>query len=983
MDDLFSTPITRIRQLRHELARHNRLYYTDAAPEISDAEYDRLYRELEDLEAKHPEFADPNSPTRRVGGAPIDGFQQVTHLVPMLSIDDVFEIKDAEVPETELIDFYKRLQKNLGRESVTVTVEPKIDGVAVSLVYRNGQLDYAATRGDGTTGDDVTNNVRTIRSIPLELHRRAASEQPVDLASILPYLPPYERSDSSPAARGTPAQGTAESLRQKLANDLSASDGADVQKRLRQEAQSILEWGADAGRIIDPRRFHNIVKGWRELGGQSEHTVFYLEELKRVVKFTLPPYFGAQGSIAYLQNIASCNRLFGDDIQFHGILETAEGPVFVVSQPFVDGSAPTIEEVHEWFITNGYRSIGHNRWKDDSGTEIADAHIGNLIKTSDGELIPIDLQVLTEGDLPNHQSPIPNPQFPSLLEVRGEIFMPNEAFAAMNAERDEQGLATFANPRNATAGTLKQLDPKIVAQRPLAFLAHGLGAYEGPELPSEHDFHALLDSLGIPRNQPVFTVSTLDGLLEAVAKINHDRHHLGYGTDGAVVKVLDRREREQLGYTSRAPRWAAAYKFLPEQKETRLHSVTVQVGRTGVLTPVAELDPVLVSGTTVSRATLHNEEEIQRKDIRLGDTVIIEKAGEIIPAVVKVVLEKRSPDTKPFSLFDHVGGQCPSCHGPISKEEGFVAWRCTNFECPAQAVSKIKQFASRKALDIEGLGETVAEALVSRGICRTPLDLFELNEATLGSLNLGTDEEPRRFGEKNAAKVIEALQQARTKPLARWLYAMGIRQVGESAAKELSRLHANLLELSQSPILRVIQEISKLDAERKSISPRNKENPPRTDEEKVRRQVEHEELKRRIDGLTAQISAYQVSPDAGQVVAESVLAFFASEAGHHVLERLRELELNPASANYLPKAAEVDLSAMPLAGKTFVLTGTLSIDRDEMKRLIEEKGGKVSGSVSAKTHFVVAGEGGGSKRDKAIQLKVPVIDEDAVRAMMG
>ncbi|OYV03692.1 MAG: DNA ligase (NAD(+)) LigA, partial [Verrucomicrobiales bacterium VVV1] len=459
--------------------------------------------------------------------------------------------------------------------------------------------------------------------------------------------------------------------------------------------------------------------------------------------------------------------------------------------------------------------------------------------------------------------------------------MPNEAFAAMNAERDEQGLATFANPRNATAGTLKQLDPKIVAQRPLAFLAHGLGAYEGPELPSEHDFHALLDSLGIPRNQPVFTVSTLEGLLESVAKINHDRHDLGYGTDGAVVKVLDRREREQLGYTSRAPRWAAAYKFLPEQKETRLHSVTVQVGRTGVLTPVAELDPVLVSGTTVSRATLHNEEEIQRKDIRLGDTVIIEKAGEIIPAVVKVVLEKRAADSKPFSLFDHVGGQCPSCHGPISKEEGFVAWRCTNFECPAQAVSKIKQFASRKALDIEGVGETVAEALVSRGLCRTPLDLFALTEATLGSLNLGSDEEPRRFGEKNAAKVIEALQQARSKPLARWLYAMGIRQVGESAAKELSRLHATLGELAQSPILTEILKDTRADAKKKN------------------------EL----------LVPYAITGDVGPAVAESILAFFQSEAGRHVLERLGALDIDPASANYLPKAAEVDLSAMPLAGK--------------------------------------------------------------------
>lgn len=717
MDDLFSTPQPRIRQLRDELARHNRLYYTDAAPEISDADYDRLYRELEVLETKHPEFAEPNSPTRRVGGALLDGFQPVTHLVPMLSIDDVFEIKDAEIPEAELIEFYRRLQKNLGREQVTVTVEPKIDGVAVSLVYRNGQLAYAATRGDGTTGDDVTNNVRTIRSIPLELHLR-----------------------------------------------------------------------------------------------------------------------------------------------------------------------------------------------------------------------------------PNFPFPLP-----SLLEVRGEIFMPNTAFAAMNAERDEQGLATFANPRNAAAGTVKQLDPKIVAQRPLAFLAHGLGAYAGPELPSEHDFHALLDSLGIPRNQPVFTVSTLGELLESVKKINLDRHNLDYGTDGAVVKVLNRGEREQLGYTSRAPRWAAAYKFLPEQQETQLLSVTIQVGRTGVLTPVAELVPVLISGSTVSRATLHNEEEIQRKDIRLGDTVLIEKAGEIIPAIVKVVLEKRLATSTPFSLFDHVGGDCPSCHGPISKEEGFVAWRCTNFECPAQAVSKIKQFASRKALDIEGLGETVAEALVSRGICLTPLDLFALTESSLGCLNLGTDDEPRRFGEKNAAKVIQALQLARSKPLARWLYAMGIRQVGESAAKELARLHLSLSELAQSAILAEILKDTRTIAKKKN------------------------EL----------LIPYAISGDVGPAVAESIIAFFQSEAGRHVLGRLRALNLDPISANYLPKAAEVDLSALPLVGKTFVLTGTLTIDRDEMKRLIEEKGGKVSGSVSAKTHFVVAGDGGGSKREKAIQLNVPVLDEAEMRAMMS
>lgn len=713
MDDLFSqpSPETRIKQLRAELARHNRLYYQDAAPEISDADYDRLFRELEALEARHPEFADENSPTLRVGGAPLESFQQVRHLVPMLSIDDVFELKDAAIPEAELIDFYRRLQKNLGREAVEVTVEPKIDGVAVTLVYRSGRLEYAATRGDGLTGDDVTQNVRTIRSLPLAL-------------------------------------------------------------------------------------------------------------------------------------------------------------------------------------------------------------AGN---------------------------------FPPLLEVRGEVFMPNEAFSAMNAERDEAGLPTFANPRNATAGTLKQLDPKAVAQRPLAFLAHGLGAYEGPELPSEPDFHALLDSSGIPRNRPIFIATTLDELLESVRRIDRERHDLGYGTDGAVVKVITRREREQLGYTSRAPRWAAAYKFLPEQKETLLRNITIQVGRTGVLTPVAELDPVLISGSTVSRATLHNEEEIQRKDVRIGDTVVIEKAGEIIPAVVRVVMEKRPADSQPFSLPGHVSGKCPSCGGPVAKEEGFVAWRCANFECPAQAVSKIRQFASRKALDIEGVGGIVAEALVHRGLCRTPLDLFLLEPEQLAPLNLGSDDEPRRFGEKNAAKVIAALRRAADLPLDRWLFAMGIRQVGEAAAKELARLHPDLPSLARSEILTELRADGRGDAKKKNDK----------------------------------LLPYAISADVAQVVAEAVLAFFESEAGLHVLERMEQLRLNPTSANFAPKPAEADLTALPLFGKTFVITGTLSIDRDEMKRFLESKGAKVAGSVSAKTNYLLIGEGGGSKREKAEKAGVKVIDEAELRALLS
>jgi DNA ligase (NAD+) len=863
----------------------------------------------------------------------------------MLSIDDVFELKDAPEPAAELIAFYQRLRKNLGRDDITVTVEPKIDGVAVSLLYRDGKLERAATRGDGTTGDDITQNVRTIRSIPLDLEVAGASSSStpaVDLETFLPYLPTHEQHQSNPTARGSFAGSPEESLRNRLEKDLATSDGNDLQERLRQEAQSILEWGAETGRILSPDELFDLVKDWTELGGQSEHTVFHIEKLARVIKFTLPPNFGAQGSIAYLKNIGASNRLFGDDIRFHGILKTDKGPAFVISQPYVDGTEPERNEVSAWFESNGYQSTGHNRWKhSETGTEIADAHIGNLIKTADGELIPIDLQILNAGDLPSTIHDPPS-TIPNLLEIRGEIFMPNAAFAAMNAERDEEGLPTFANPRNATAGTLKQLDPKIVAKRPLAFLAHGLGAYEGEPLETEHDFHALLENLGIPRNQPVHTACNLDEMLEAVAFINSHRHDLDYGTDGAVIKVLDRAEREKLGFTSRAPRWAAAYKFLPEQQETTLKDITIQVGRTGVLTPVAELEPVLISGSTVSRATLHNQDEIDRKEIHIGAKVLVEKAGEIIPAIVKVT--QPVAGAKPFSIFDHVGGCCPSCGGPISQEEGFVAWRCTNFQCPAQAVTRISHFAARKALDIEGLGETVAEALVRHGHCKTPLDLFDLTEETLANLNLGTEENPRRFGEKNATKVLAALEAAKSKPLQRWLFAMGIRQLGESASKELARLHANLSEIADSPILAELLKDTRADAKKKN------------------------EL----------LAPLAITGDVGPAVAETITAFFQSEAGQHVLSRLDALGIHPQSP-----ISNLQSPTGPLAGLTFVITGTLSIERDAMKERIESLGGKVSGSVSAKTSYVLAGEGGGSKRDKAEKLGVPVIGEEDLELMTG
>ncbi len=728
-------PQVEIARLAAEIERHNRLYYSDAKPEISDAEYDALFRELERLEAEYPLFADPNSPTRRVGGAPGEGFEQIRHPVPMLSIDDLFQLseevrdkieaKTGERPpkEQELVDFYKRLQRGLGTERIPVTVEPKIDGVAVSLVYRGGRLDYAATRGDGTRGDVITANIRTIRSIPK----------------------------------------------------------------------------------------------------------------------TLPEAAGA----------------------------------------------------------------------------------------------------------------------PATLEVRGEVFMPNEAFAKMNEERDEAGLPTFANPRNSTAGTLKLLDPREVAARPLDFIAHGFGLIEGGEIGSITEFHALLDRCGIRKNAPLWIVETAEELLDAVRTLDRERHALPYGTDGAVVKVIDRDAQQQLGFTSRAPRWAAAYKYPPEQKETTLLDIVVQVGRTGKLTPVAELNAVLVSGTTVRRATLHNESFILEKDIGIGDTVLIQKAGEIIPEVIRVVAKKGG--RVPFSMFEHLKGACPVCSGPIERRETvsgskaetrtIVTHFCVNFECPAQAASRMRQFVSRKALDIEGIGSTVAEKLVERGLVHSPLDLFEIPESTLATLNLGTEESPRIFGEKNAAKIVQARDRAaRELPLSRWLFAMGISQVGESASRELSRLHRSFGEIADSEILAELRTLKTGD--------RKEANPV--------------------------LAPYGIASEVGPTVAASALDFFQSAAGHAVLDRLRNLGIDPQSDNYAPKPSGAPAGpGKPLAGKTFVITGSLSAPRDDIAARIHAAGGKVSAAVSKNTHYLVAGEGGGSKLEKAQSLGVAVISEADLEALFA
>lgn len=555
---------TRYNELCSIINHNNELYYAQATPEITDAQYDALYRELEELEAAHPEFVTPSSPTQRVGNDLTEGFRKVSHPRPMQSIDDIFEHKPGQGDtDAELIDFYNRLCRSLGQEAPQVVIEPKIDGCAVTLMYRNGRLAYAATRGDGTTGDDITANILTIKSIPRQL-----------------------------------------------------PDGA-----------------------------------------------------------------------------------------------------------------------------------------------------------------------------------------PSVLEIRGEVYMPFADFNRLNEQRDAEGLPALANPRNATAGTIKLLDVEEVAARPLAFLAHGIGEYEGEPMHSADDFEALLLRMGIPCNSPIIRAEGIDAVRQAVQDINTLRHDLGYGTDGAVIKLSDFALRESLGSTARAPRWAAAFKYLPEQKETILRAITIQVGRTGVLTPVAELEPVPLSGTTVSRATLHNQDEIARKDIRIGDTVLVEKSGEIIPAVVQVNKAKRPADAQPYSLYDAVGGVCPCCGEPISQEEGQVAWRCTNFTCTAQAAMRTTYFCKREALDVENLGGTVAEALVRNGYISTPLDLFSLTVEKLGALNLGTEEEPRRFGEKNAVKALEALNRARTLPLDRWLTAFGIPGIGATTAKSFAALYKDFRDMSTSLLL--------------------------------------------------------------------------------------------------------------------------------------------------------------------------------------
>jgi len=709
----------RMEQLRNEIRRHDRLYYEEAAPIVSDREYDRLYKELVDLEGQFPDLVTPESPTQRVGGKPLKAFEQVPHLIPMLSLDNTYS-------EEEVKNFYARIQRLLPNEKISVVIEPKVDGVAVSLIYENGRLRQAATRGDGTVGDDITQNIRTIRSVP---------------------------------------------------------------DRLR-------------------------------------------------------------------------------------------------------GAAP------------------------------------------------------------------------KLLEARGEVYMDKHGFGKLNDERREAGLPLFANPRNAAAGSLKQLDPAIVAKRPLGVVLYGTGATEGVDVDVHSEIFPLLKKLGLPATERWWIAKSVEEILDAIHELDGIRHKFAYQTDGAVVKVDSFAQRERLGFTAKSPRWAIAYKYEAERVQTRLNDIVIQVGRTGILTPVAMLDPVLVSGSTVGRATLHNEDEIKRKDIRIGDTVVIEKAGEVIPAVVEVVKSKRPRNAKPFDFAKHIHGKCPVCGSPIRRDPQFVAWRCENLQCPAQTTRRVEFLAARSALDIESVGGIVADKLVERELVREPLDLFTLKTEPLAKLNLGTDDEPRVFGEKNATKAIHAIERARTMALSRWLFALAIPDVGRTTATQLAHFHETIEDVADSPLLNDVLQYHEKREEKEDA----KEIADRLIQSGFAKPSKSKAQKGR--GITTEV---------GPVVAQSVLDFFASAAGKKTLRRIKELVIHPKSEKVSAKKA----AELPLAGKTFVLTGTLpSMTREEASERIEALGGHVTGSVSKKTDYVLAGAEPGSKFDRAKELGVRIVDEAEFRKML-
>lgn len=656
----------RVAQLRKEIERHNYYYYVLDNPVVSDAQYDKMMRELEELEQNYPALATPYSPTRRVGGKPREGFTSVRHFTPMLSLSNAFD-------EQELRDFDRRVRQALPGEEVSYVVEPKIDGLAVSLYYENGLLVRGATRGDGETGEDITENLRTIRSVPLRLHQ--------------------------------------------------------------------------------------AVPG---------------------------------------------------------------------------------------------------------------------------------------------------------LEVRGEAYMSKEAFSRLNGIREEEGEPLFANPRNAAAGTLRQLDPKVTASRQLGLFVYGIGYSAGIEIVKHAEVLQLLKELGFKVNSRFRLFDNMDEVIPYCREWQLRRLELPYAVDGLVIKVNSLSQQKSLGTTMKSPRWAIAFKFPPEQAVTYVKDISVRVGRTGVLTPTAELEPVRLAGTTVSRATLHNEDLIREKDLRIGDKVLVQKAGDIIPEVISVLPEERTGAEAVWTM----PAACPSCGSPVVRAEGEAAARCTGLACPARLHESLIHFASRNAMDITGLGPAVAAQLLAVGLVRDPADLYHLRYEDLASLE--------RLGDKSAQNLLEAIEESKKNPLARLIFALGIRHVGERSARILAGHYGSLEAL----------------------------------------------VKAGEDELVN-------LPEIGPKIAASIAAFFAGERNRCVIEKLVR-----AGVNTREEAARKESG--PLTGKNFVITGTLAgFSRREAKELVERLGGKVSSAVSRATDYVVAGENPGSKYGKAVSLGIDILDEKEFRELTG
>lgn len=652
--------------LRQTLRKYEYHYHVLDNPLVPDAEYDRLMNELKNLEWQHPEWITPDSPTQRVGAKPLEGFAQITHELPMLSLDNAFS-------DEELDGFLRRIENLIAQdpEKITFCCEPKLDGLAVSILYENGSLVQAATRGDGTTGEDITANIRTIRNIPLKLN-------------------------------------------------------------------------------------------------------------------------------------------------------------------------------------------------------------------------------------------LENP--PARLEVRGEVFMPQKGFNILNERALEKGEKTFANPRNAAAGSLRQLDPKVTRQRPLELNAYSIGIYESDdELPSTHyDRLQWLKSIGIPVNGEIRLATGREELLKFYAEIQSKRPNLGYDIDGTVLKVNDIALQEQLGFISRSPRWAIAYKFPAQEEMTVLNDVEFQVGRTGAITPVAKLEPVFVAGVTVSNATLHNGDEIERLGVVIGDTVIIRRAGDVIPQIIGVVKERRPENAKKI----HFPTACPVCESAVIRIEGEAVARCTGgLFCAAQRKEALKHFVSRKAMDIDGVGEKLIEQLMARELIHTPADLFKLDLTSLMRLE--------RMGEKSAQNALNSIEKSKSTTLARFLYALGIREVGEATALNLANHFGTLAAIREA----------------------------------------------NLETLT------QVQ-DVGEVVANHIFRFWQEPHNVEVVEDLIKQGV------HWQDVVQVEIANNPLKNKNVVLTGTLTqLTRDEAKALLQSLGCKVSGSVSSKTDYLIAGEKAGSKLTKAQELGITVLSE--------